>query len=468
MALLFTVCLPLLGQAPAPKQYQRGRIPPKNLAQMKQRSVLLHGHKLKALPRATAADYDCRTLGIVGPVQDQGQCGSCWNFSGTGVVTFALYKAGTLKNDGTTYLCQQYTMDCYNNGGCNGDDNTTVTEHAKNVGLPTQADYGPYTASSGNCRYNSSMKLYRIKDWGFCTTDGNGVASTQDIKNCMVQYGPIGCAVDAGGFDSYSGGVFQGRGHSIDHDVILVGWHDDPQISTGGYWIMLNSWGTGWGEQGYMKIAYGSNDIGTEAIWVDGGAAPPPPSSPVITSPIVASAVVGQTFTYQITATNNPSAYNATGLPVGLTVNQSTGAITGSPTVTGTSSVVISAANSSGLGSATLVLTVSGTPTPGLPVTITLTPDQVQQVIDQSGTVTISPNMTVPQLLDALDKIRTKKAPPKTTEPPVKSSYLVPSRHVQPGVQHDLYEHLGFLFLDGHGWYRYLERPELHVSGRVF
>ena len=88
---------------------------------------------------------------------------------------------------------------------------------------------------------------------------------------------------------------------------------------------------------------------------------PPPP--PVVTSPASATASQGQAFSYQITATNNPTSYSATGLPAnGLTLDPATGLISGTPQSTGTMSLTISATNESGTGSAPLTITVNQPP----------------------------------------------------------------------------------------------------------
>jgi len=227
-----------------------------------------HGARLQHMRTSLfPVTWDSRALGLIGPVKDQAQCGSCWDFSGTSLVEVAYNRAGIGGGPNKFILSEEYTLSCYRNGQCHGDDNTTVLDWAKAHGLPLTAEYGPYKAAPGQCLYNAQMTLYKIDDWGFA--DGNGgsdVTPIPDIKAAIMQYGIVGCAVAADdAFQAYTGGVFQSTQSDpsqIDHDVALVGWSD-----TDGAWILRNTWSTSWGEQGYMRIAYGANLVGTEAVW---------------------------------------------------------------------------------------------------------------------------------------------------------------------------------------------------------
>jgi C1A family cysteine protease len=398
----------------APFKRGRGRIAPKNLQALRALARLRHPNLIRNLPNATAASYDSRTLGIVPPIEDQGQCGSCWDFSGTEVVEVALIKAGYGKADGSFALSQQYTLDCGQNGGCGGDDNTTVLAWAKSTGLPLVKDYGPYTASAGKCAYTSSMPLYKISDWGFVDTQ-TGVSSTQLVKNTIVQFGIVGCAVAAGNdWDNVGpNDTITGTSTGIDHDVAIVGWDDahDNGDKSKGAWIMRNSWGTSWGGAGYAWIKYGADSIGTESVWAT---ATPSTTIPQIGSPLVATGATGSPFSYQIVASNSPTSYGATNLPSGLTVDVAAGAIAGTPATAGTFSITISATNAAGTGSAVLSLTVSGTPPPPVPppgptpsgATITLSAPLAAgtyQVVP-AGSIVINGEMTLTELMKALEQ----------------------------------------------------------------
>jgi C1A family cysteine protease len=251
------------------QKYWKGHVRRPDKDHLIQLSNQAHGAFLRNLQVVPPPPrWDSRELGFVGPVKNQSECGSCWDFSGTGVIEIAYNKAGIGGGANAFVLSEEYSLSCYHSGRCGGDDNTRVLEWAQAHGLPLASDYGPYTAAPGTCSYNPTMALYKIDGWGFADSNGRyGVTPIADIKAAIMHYGAVGCAVVAGpdgsAFEAYSGGVFADSGlRAIDHDVILVGWDDAT-----GSWILRNSWGPDWGEGGYMRIAYGANLVGTESVW---------------------------------------------------------------------------------------------------------------------------------------------------------------------------------------------------------
>jgi hypothetical protein len=267
---LILFAAPVIGQEPAGK-FSTGLVIPKNLEARQAASWFRHGPRMRALPSVTATKWDCRDLGLVPPIKDQGSCGSCWDFSGIGIVESALLKAGYGKPD-TMALAEQYVLDCDNNGGCNGDWAETPLEIAKGKGVPTLAEYGPYKARAMACKSVAGMKIYKIADYGY-VGKSSGIPSVQAMKDAMVKYGPLSVAVAAdNAFMNYKTGVFKGKATGINHAVILIGWDDAK-----GAWLMRNSWGIGWGDGGYMWIAFGANQIGYGALWASAAPLPPPP-----------------------------------------------------------------------------------------------------------------------------------------------------------------------------------------------
>jgi hypothetical protein len=263
----------------APK-HPRGRVAPPPAVQAER----LLAHPPRDFPNVTLKAYDSRAEGkLAPPFRDQGQCGSCWDFSGIRTIAYARMKSGLTPFQ----FSEQYILDCVPSGGCNGDDNTTVLKAAKQKGLPADADYDHYHASSGRCHYDG--KLVTIDDWVFVDGDAgyDRVGNTQKIKNAIYATGAVGCAVAANSsWDGYSGGVHRGHSRQIDHDVVLTGWQDDPSIPEGGWWWMDNSWGASWGEGGRMKIAYGADSIGTEPVAVVLPQPVPPPPGPDDGTPV--------------------------------------------------------------------------------------------------------------------------------------------------------------------------------------
>jgi hypothetical protein len=142
-----------------------------------------------------------------------------------------------------------------------------------NPGAVYESDF-PYVASNSECKTNLRHP-YKIDSWAYI---GNSdIASVDSIKQAILDYGPVCSAVAVdGAFQAYAGGIFKGTATNVNHAVLLVGWND----AEGGYWILRNSWGAGWGENGYMKIAYGANSVGYAANFIVYKTGQSPPSPP--------------------------------------------------------------------------------------------------------------------------------------------------------------------------------------------
>lgn len=265
---------------------------------------------LKSLP----SKFDWRDADGLTPVRNQGNCGSCWSFSTLGVLEANI----KIKDKQSVDLSEQYLISCNrNNWGCDGG---WWAFGMLTSGAALESSF-PYKAADVPCQ-NVSIP-YKIDNWGYVGSR-SGVPSVEAIKNAIYQYGPVtvGVYVDKY-FQAYQGGIFdRSASGQCNHGVVLTGW-DDSQ----GCWIMRNSWGSDWGESGYMRIKYGTSSIGYAAAYIvyKGGVTPTTSSSPTVTVKPTASPSPTPTVNPTASPDSNPDSGN---LALNQTV-QASGALSG-------------------------------------------------------------------------------------------------------------------------------------------
>jgi cathepsin F len=182
-------------------------------------------------------------------VKDQGYCGSCWAFSATEQIESDAIRMGLLTTSDALspeQIVQCDTMD----DGCDGGNTETAFEYVKMAGGIESDEAYPYTSYydvTGSCTSNSDDFLVTVDEY-YSLADENAMITH------IFSTGPISICLDASSWSSYVSGIITTCGMEVDHCVQAVGINMDE-----GYWIVRNSWGTEWGNEGYIWLEVGSN-----------------------------------------------------------------------------------------------------------------------------------------------------------------------------------------------------------------
>jgi C1A family cysteine protease len=215
--------------------------------------------EITTAPDATAGLVDW-TGKFTTPVKNQQQCGSCWAFSATEQI-----ESDAMRTLGVTQILspEQITQCDATSFGCDGGWTERAYSYVqRNGGITTESNY-PYTSGrgvTGTCNTAAASEDV-IKVNGYTTIKGESAMASYTQST-----GPLSVCIDATTWNSYTGGIMKACGTSVDHCVQAVG----VDASSGGYWKVRNSWGTSWGESGFIRLAYGANtcDITNDPTYV--------------------------------------------------------------------------------------------------------------------------------------------------------------------------------------------------------
>lgn len=241
------------------------------VVKIKAKRLMAHINDASAnIPDGLPTEFTWVGQPVLSPIKNQGDCGSCWAYSATEAVETAVY----MKTQTLQLLSNQQLLSCDTvSSGCNGGDTLTAYKYVQQYGLQSHESYPDTSATTGqkgDCNYDAALATTKISGYSFATPPcTSGDCNGQDEKalaQALMQYGPLSICVNAFSWKSYSGNgailtpdVCDGAVAKIDHCVTLVGWGTKEGTA---YWIIKNSWGENWGNNGYIYLKYGENTCG--------------------------------------------------------------------------------------------------------------------------------------------------------------------------------------------------------------
>ncbi len=206
----------------------------------------------KAASYPTALDWRSNGGDYVTSIKDQGNCGSCWAFASVAALE-SVYLIEAKESGGNFNESEQIMVSCSGAGSCSGGSTNLAAEWLRSTG-DAPATYYPYTATNGSCAAALSgwqAQTKKIVSWAWVTTTSPTVAQ---LKAGLNTYGPLVTTMAVyQDFYYYTSGIYEHASGAFEgyHAIELIGYNDAGQ-----YFIVKNSWGTGWGEQGLFQIGY--------------------------------------------------------------------------------------------------------------------------------------------------------------------------------------------------------------------
>ncbi len=211
-----------------------------------------HERNLQSVP----SRWDWRSKGVVTRVKHQGRCGGCWAFSAAAVIEGQYAR----KYKKLRSFSEQQMIDCsYYDNGCNGGLMHTAFNYVRRAGGLMKRSTYPYLGYRGVCKFRSDKVVARVR--GYTSA---GTTNENTIKAFLYKTGPLAITINARNLQYYKRGVYnvpyRKCPYAPDHGVVLVGYGTTSKGMP--YWIIKNSWGPKWGENGYFRIRRGKGLCG--------------------------------------------------------------------------------------------------------------------------------------------------------------------------------------------------------------
>nr|XP_003219399.1 PREDICTED: dipeptidyl peptidase 1 [Anolis carolinensis] len=213
-------------------------------------------------------------VNYVSPVRNQASCGSCYAFASMGMLESRIRIL--TNNSQTPTLSPQKVVSCsqYSQGCDGGFPYLIAGKYAQDFGV-VEEDCFPYTATDSPCNFTHSCYHYYATNY-YYVGGFYGGCNEALMKLELVKHGPMAVAFEVySDFMHYRGGIYHHTGlmdpfnpfELTNHAVLLVGYGTDPETGEP-FWIVKNSWGPAWGEQGYFRIRRGTDECAIESIAV--------------------------------------------------------------------------------------------------------------------------------------------------------------------------------------------------------